>query len=228
MQWLKDHLDELFMMLLELAIGVLLLINAVSLTGTVLSLLGALLLVMALGHGWKYFREEAAQAAEQQDFALALVLLLTGLGAVLHRLWLGELLVLLPLLYGFLILVAGCVKAQRALDRLRLRRPVAWIYGLCCLLTLLLGLLTIWQPFPNTIVLWTFVGVSLIVLALTDAAALVWGDWQSQTGLQAKPESLGAEIAAGPKLHLSSGNERATSEPEPWPQEGQTGPQKRK
>ena len=95
----------------------------------------------------------------------------------LHRgalLWRPEMfLSILPLLLGIVLVVAGLCKLQSAVDLVRIHSS-RWLWVLLtAVLTLLLGAVTLYNPFSAAVTLMQFIGISLVVSGVSDLAAAI-------------------------------------------------------
>jgi len=77
--------------------------------------------------------------------------------------------------YGVLILVSGISKVQWAVDMLRQKQKYWFIALIGAVLSLVFAVLVLANPFSSTVVLWTFIAVSLIIEAIVDILAFIFG-----------------------------------------------------
>ena len=78
------------------------------------------------------------------------------------------------MLYGVATLVAAFGKLQWTADLLRLKYKYWFIALISAVLSLVLAILIISNPFSSTAVLWVFIGVSMIVEAVVDVVTLIF------------------------------------------------------
>ena len=74
-----------------------------------------------------------------------------------------------------LTLANGINKLQWAVDALRLDQKYWYLAMIGAGLTLVFGALIVFNPFTTTSVLWTFIGISLIIEAVLDILCFVFG-----------------------------------------------------
>ena len=79
------------------------------------------------------------------------------------------------LLYGVITLVAGVGKIQMAVDLMRLQLRHWYIALINALFTIVFALLIVFNPFETTAILWTFIGVALLIEALLDIIVFIFG-----------------------------------------------------
>ena len=77
--------------------------------------------------------------------------------------------------YGVGILLAGLSKIQWAVDLLRMRRKRWFLAIISAVISIVCAGVIVSNPFTSSAILWMFAGISLIVEAVFDAAALIVG-----------------------------------------------------
>ena len=80
----------------------------------------------------------------------------------------------LTVLYGVMTLVTAFGKLQWTADLLRLKHKYWFIALISAILSLVLAILIITNPFSSTAALWVFIGISMIVEAVVDVVTLVF------------------------------------------------------
>lgn len=161
--------------LAEIVIGILLLINPVALTSTIIVLFGVALTFLGLREMIRYFRCTPEDAARQNDFAKGILFVLLGLFCLFRSQWFIATFPLLTVLYGIVNLVFGIHKLQWSIDMLRQKRRYWFTAMIGAVLTLVFAVIVLLNPFASTTVLWRFVAISLIAEALVDAVAYFMG-----------------------------------------------------
>ncbi len=71
--------------------------------------------------------------------------------------------------------VSGINKVQWAVDMLRQKQKYWFIALIGAVLSLVFAVLVLANPFSSTVVLWTFIAVSLIIEAVVDILAFIFG-----------------------------------------------------
>lgn len=158
----------------EFLIGVLLLINPIGFTSTVLMALGILLVVMGATRLVGYFRNIPEVAAQGGGLVTGLLFVMAGLFCIFRWEWFVVTFPILTVVYGVLTLANGLNKLQWAVDALRLHRQYWYVTMIGAALTLIFGGLIVFNPFTTTAVLWTFIAVSLIVETALDILSFVF------------------------------------------------------
>lgn len=164
----------LLMSVIEIVIGILLLVNPVGFTSGIIIALGIASTAIGIAHVIRYFRSDAQTAAMNGNLTKGILLSAFGLLCALKSELLIATFPIITILYGILILAAGVSKLQNAIDMLRLDRKYWFVALISAILTLLFAILIITNPFTSTAVLWTFIGVSLIIEAVLDVLTFVF------------------------------------------------------
>lgn len=165
---------SILMSLVEILIGILLLINPVGFTSGIINTFGVIMVLFGASEIIQYFRSDAELAAQKDWLTKGIVLTAAGLFCVTKTEWFIATFPVITLLYGVLILVTGVSKLQKAIDMLRLKQKFWYVMLISSVLTLVVAVLAITNPFATTAVLWNFIGISLIVEAVMDVVAFVF------------------------------------------------------
>ena len=81
----------------------------------------------------------------------------------------------LTAIYGVITLVNGINKVQWSIDLIRFKQRYWFIAMIGAALTLIFGIIILLNPFTSTTILWTFIAVAMIVEAILDIVALIFG-----------------------------------------------------
>lgn len=174
MKFLKSNFGGIAMCLLEILVGALLLINPVGFTASIIMGAGVVLVMAGIVCILKYFRAEPEEAAKSQNLLKGLVALLGGIFCLLRSEWFVVTFPVITMIYGIVILITGLGKIQWTVDILRQKKPKWFLCAISALISTACGLVIIAAPFTTTAVLWMFTGISLIVDAGLDIAALIF------------------------------------------------------
>lgn len=180
MSTLKRSLNGTVVSIIELIIGVLLLINPVGFTSGIITVFGIILMICGLVNVVKYFRSEPEEAAVKQLLAKGLAELLAGAFCAFHSYWFIATFPILTLIYGVVILFTGLAKIQWTVDMLRLKRKRWFLAMISAAVSVICGIVIITSPFSTTAALWMFTGIGLIVEAVFDIVAAIWGNKQEE------------------------------------------------
>lgn len=161
--------------ILELLVGILLLIDPIGFTSGIIIAAGIALIILALVYIIRYFKTETAVATVEKSLFRGLLFLLIGIFCVTKSAWFVATFPLLTIVYGTVILVAGLAKVQWTVDIIRLKARKLYLPAVSAALSVLCGLLILWNPFKTTEILWKFTGIAMIVDAVFDLLALLFG-----------------------------------------------------
>ncbi len=171
MHFIKNHSHSLGFILLELVVGVLLLVNPIGFTSTIIIAAGALLLLGGIFFIVKYFRSTASSSLKDQRLTKGLFLLLFGWLCAFHSNWLMLFFPALTLMYGIGMLITSLSKIQLTVDLIRIRHNRWFVWAISAALSLGCAIVIICNPFLTAEVLWIFSGISLIVEAVADGVS---------------------------------------------------------
>lgn len=180
MSTFKLKMHEILLSAVEVLIGVLLLINPVGFTSGIIAAIGIVLMVCGLISVIKYFRSDPEDAAEKQLMVKGLAELLIGAFCAFHPQWFIATFPILTLIYGVVILFTGLTKVQWTVDMVRLKKKRWFLVLISAVVSVICGVVIITSPFSSTAVLWMFTGITLIVEAVFDIVAAIWGNKEPQ------------------------------------------------
>ncbi|MCM1060296.1 MAG: DUF308 domain-containing protein [Eubacterium sp.] len=175
MEKMKRNVGNLLMCLAEIVIGILLLIDPVGFTAGIIITLGALLAVFGIISIIGYFRAAPEEAAHKSGLAMGLTAVSAALVCIFKTGWFIAAFPLITVFYGVLILLSGIGKIQWSIDMLRLKQKYWFIALIGAALSVLFAVLVLANPFSSTIVLWNFIAISLIIEAVMDILAFIFG-----------------------------------------------------
>ncbi len=175
MSKVSRNAGNLIMCLAEIVIGVLLLIDPVGFTNTIIILLGVLLAIVGVKNIITYFRTDPETAVWQNSLASGLLLTGGGLFCIFKSEWFFAAFPLLTVFYGVLILLSGISKIQWAVDLLRSKQKYWFVALLGAILSIVFAVIILRNPFTSTAALWMFIGISLIVEAVADVLSFIFG-----------------------------------------------------
>lgn len=174
MDRINRHTGNLMTCIFEILTGILLLVNPVGFTSGIIILCGIVLAVMGVGSLIQYFRTDAETAAQKNSLAKGIICIISGLFCAFRFNWFIITFPLLTVIYGILNLLCGISKVQWAVDMLRAKKKYWFIEVTGAFLTIVFAVMILGNPFASTAVLWTFIGVTLIVEAVMDVIAFIF------------------------------------------------------
>ncbi len=173
MKSLKESLSGYFLCLVEIIVGVLLLINPLGFTSTIVVGVGCALIILGIVCIINYFRTEVNEASAKQLLLKGLISLLAGGFCTIRSRWIVATFTILTIIYGMVILVSGLSKIQKMVDMLRLKNNKWFIPAIGALISIICGVVILMRPFATTAILWIFTGITLIVEAVIDFVTIV-------------------------------------------------------
>lgn len=170
MKKLKKNLSSVWILILELIVGIMLVSAPTDITKIILIVLGAMLALGGLAEVIAYFREDAEDAARNQTLTKGLCMVIGGAALAMKNAPLAAFLVdKIGLVYGALMLAAGLSKLQGVLDILRTKGEKWYIAAINAALTLALAAVVLMKKDLAV----KFVGLFLVVQAVVDILVLV-------------------------------------------------------
>ena len=168
-----SKLASILLALCEVAAGVLLLIDPVSFTKVILTVMGGILVIMGVVSAVQYFRATPLRAAAGKGLVRGCVEIAFGVFCIAKSSWFLATFPLLTVIYGVVTLVSGFTKLQWTVDMIRMKMKKWGLAALSAAVTILCALVILGNPFASTTVLWMFIGIALIVEAVADLIAAI-------------------------------------------------------
>lgn len=183
------RVGKLILALCELVLGIVLLINPVKFTTMIIFVAGMLLLISGLFSILRYFKAAPVEAALGQDLTQGLLGVIAGLFCIFKSEWFIVTFPLLTVLYGIITLITGISKIQWTVDLIRTRAKKWFLAAISAVITLVCSALILGNPFTSTVVLWTFIAVTLIIEAVFDVivALFVKEDTMNESSASTSP-----------------------------------------
>ena len=174
------NMTSLVTAVIELAIGILLLVDPTIFTSGLVILSGIVLCLVGIWSVISYFRMDAVTAARGSSLAIGLGAIALGVALLINTRVLMDMTTVLTLLLGVVILASSLVKVQQMVNMLRLKIQRWYLCAITAGVTMAIGIMILWNPFATTDILWIFLGVMLIVDALLDLVSVVFGQKDKQ------------------------------------------------
>ncbi len=173
MKTLKQNGNAIILCMIEAVAGILLLINPMRFTSSIIIAAGVALMVDGLLHVIRYFRSSPEEAAAGQLLMRGLIALLAGGFCTFNPGWFVAAFPVIAILYGITVLIVGLSKVQSTMDMLRGKNSKWWLAAISAVISIICALVIIKNPFSSTVALWWFAGISLIVEAVFDLITLI-------------------------------------------------------
>lgn len=172
MKFIKTHANGIIFCLFEILAGILLLVNPVKFTSGIIMAFGVILVILGVVCAVNYFRMDAIGAAASQSLVKGLIALAAGAFCVADTDWFIHTFPILTILYGVVVLIAGFLKIQWAVDAMRLKTGRWGLPAASAAISIICAVVILKNPFVSTVVLWMFTGASLIVEAILDLVVM--------------------------------------------------------
>ncbi|MCM1045743.1 MAG: DUF308 domain-containing protein [Candidatus Gastranaerophilales bacterium] len=157
----------------EAVAGVLLLIRPVSLTSAIIMIAGIALIANGIISMIRYFKSSPEAAALSGLLTRGLVSAVAGAFCTLNPQWFIVTFPVIAVLFGIAVLIVGLGKVQLTVDLLRLKNRRWWWGAISAAVSVLCAIVIIRNPFSSTMVMWWFMGISLIIEAVFDLLTLI-------------------------------------------------------
>lgn len=171
----KENIGNIMMFLGELIVGILLLINPLGFTKTIIIGIGICFTVMGILQIIKYFQTHILDILHEHSLSNGLILTVFGVFCVFWSDWFIATFPVLTVIYGVIILITGLKKVEWMVTALRLKRKYWYVTGINALLTIIFSVVVIGNPFSTITMLWQFTGIMLIIEAIFDVVSIVFG-----------------------------------------------------
>lgn len=174
MKWPKEFVaGRIVLCLLELIVGILLFIDPAGFASGIFIAAGILIMLLGIAEIVQYFRMPPEEAFFRQPLVKGLVFVGIGAFFAFCSEWILLTFPILTVIYGIGILLSGLVKIQLAVDLFRWKSKKWFLPALSAVLSIVCGVLILWNPFASTTVLWSLAGVMLIAAAVFDAVTII-------------------------------------------------------
>ena len=174
MKILKENKTLAILTLIELICGILVLIDVIAFTKTILRIIGILVTIRGALFAMDYFKKSPETASLGNDLFMSLITIGIGIFFILNPDKIIDTFSLLTSLYGIGLFISAASKIQLAVDELRLKNNKWWYFAILAALTLIVAYVSFMNPFTTVSSNWTFTGIAMIVLALADVATVVF------------------------------------------------------
>ena len=169
----REYTTDFILCIAELITGILLLLDPIQFTSTVIIGTGVILIVLGLIKIGSYFKMDTKAAALGRLLSKGLTFVLAGVFCVVQWEWFLSAFPLLTVAYGIVILLTGLNKIQLSIDMIRLKNRRWRLAAVNAALTLICAIVLFCNPFASTEVLWIFTGATLTGVGIFDFAVTI-------------------------------------------------------
>jgi uncharacterized membrane protein HdeD (DUF308 family) len=160
--------------ILEVILGIVILLKPMEFTNIILNCFGIVLVIMGIISCINYFTTPKELAIFEHNLTKGIILCIFGVVLIYSK----ELLISsISIIYGIIILIGSIRKIQFTVDFLRIGEKF-WIASLIeAIISIILALIIIKDPFIAVNAMWIFIGVSIIIEGVFNAISSAY--WYS-------------------------------------------------
>lgn len=127
--------------------------------------IGTILIISGITSGYRYFSEKGVLSIFSFDLVYGVLLLISGIFLVVRP---DLLSVLFPIILGIWIIINSVIKFQYALVLKRIKNEDFLYTALISFLTLIWGIVLLYNPFKTALLVTQTIGIFIIVYAVLD------------------------------------------------------------
>ena len=203
MKKLKFILPVLIIILFEITVGVLLFIEPVAFTSTVIICFGVISVINSIIFLVYFFvTKKRNSSANPLNIFVSVVSFIVGVICIFFTGWVMGIFVVLAMIYGCLLIVSGIYKVFVFFDMRSAGLRASFMMLLAAVASIILGTVVVLHPFSAQTMMWRFTGAALVGEGVFDLFSLILALRSSkevvaevQKVIEAKPEDVseGAE-----------------------------------
>ena len=168
MESFKLNIQDIFLILFEAAVGILLLINPESFIRTVIILLGLILLVIGITYLIRYLQDKKADKDNPVIMLIAVVTLIAGLVCIFFSGAIIGLITAIAIIFGVILVISGVYKLHNYYLTKKKGAPVSTASIVSGIIAAILGVVIIIYPKDAALSVWLVAGIVLIAEAVID------------------------------------------------------------
>ena len=146
--------------ILEVLLGIILIFKPKEFTDLILNCIGIVMIVYGGINAIEYFRTSKELAIFEHNLSKGILSILAGILLMIFKSTLVE---SITVIYGIIILVGSIVKVQFSADLARMEDKLWLVTLIEAIISIILGILIIKNPFSAIKTLWGFIGISMII-----------------------------------------------------------------
>ena len=170
----KNNLPMVLLIIFELAVGILLLINAELFTRIIIIAFGLALIGIGVLFLIRSFSDRDTGLMSWVALAVSIVALAVGVLCTFFSGAIINVFAILAVIYGVILVLSAIFKLKTYFDVRKMGLEPSPFTLIGAAVSLVFGVLIIINPFKTVEVLWIFTGISLIVQAAVDIVMLVF------------------------------------------------------
>lgn len=174
MKSLKNNAPSFLLILFEVVIGILLLINPQLFTRAAIICFGIVLLIIGIVYLVRYQKDKKSLGQKNAGtLTIALIALILGFICTFFSWWIIGLFAVVAIFYGIIMILSGIFKISKYYDEKKLGVIGSKTSIASAVLSIILGIIIMFNPFSAINMLWIFIGISLLVEAFLDIVAAI-------------------------------------------------------
>lgn len=152
-----------------LLMGIILTIWPGFMAGVITTVLGVVSIVIGIIRLIEYFTGDRYAAIFKYDMVIGILFIGFGLFALI---WPGVIVSILPVIFGIFLIVSSLIKLQNAVDLKRLGYDRWWSVLIMGLVSVILGIVVICNPFRAVKLLIRFIGIFFMIDGITSLVSM--------------------------------------------------------
>lgn len=168
----KDTANRTFILaaILYVLLGVILLIWHEPVTEIIGYIVAGGMLVIGGGYIFAYFMKDIENAMAGHDLVVGLLCVIAGIYIFLN---VGTIINIIPTVLGFAVVFSGLLKVQKGIDAQRAGYDKWWIIMMTALVTSIIGIVILANPFKTVSTLLIVSGVGMIISGVSDEVVIL-------------------------------------------------------
>ena len=173
MESFKLNIQDIFLVLFEAAVGILLLINPEAFTRTVIILLGLILIVIGITYLIRYMQDKKMDKDNPIIMLIAVVTLVAGIVCVFFSGAIIGLITAIAIIFGVILIISGVYKLHNYYLTKKKGAPVSTVSIVSGIVAAILGVVIIIYPKDAAFSVWQVAGIMLLIEAVIDFLSIV-------------------------------------------------------
>lgn len=167
-------LPTILLIVFEIAVGVMLLIDGEKLTSIIFIIFGSLLLIIGLINLIAAIVKGSKEGSIQMLPLIASVLMI-AIGAFFAAAsgFVTQIVTTVTLIYGLIMVISGVVKLADYFAFRKTTLRVSGYVAFSAVISIILGVVFVFNPFGSALVIWTILGIALLIAAALDIFTLI-------------------------------------------------------
>ena len=180
----KANIPVVIIAIVEIIVGIFLIVDPVRFTfalvrfiGIVLMILGFVFLIRFLTGTKSNIVDENGRSVTANPITLIVAIIAMILGAILAfaTVWIMGLIGVAAIIFGICLVIFGILKIKNFADKKKANLPASPISIVGAILSVVLGIIIVVNPFTAVNTVWIVAGIALIVTAVVDIVSLIMG-----------------------------------------------------